>query len=325
MPMNLRVRRRLKLRELDTLLAVAQCGSMLKASQQLAMSQPAVSKAIADLEQTLGVRLFDRSARGVEPTLFGVALLKWATAVFDDVAQGVNEIEFLASPGAGEVRVAAGPQMIAGILPTVLTSLRRDYPRITFNVTTAGDSAHQYRELRERSVDVVVGRVHATHDFANEIQTDVVFDDPIYVVAGANNPLVRRRKVALEDIAKQAWTLPPYGRVTGAFIEKLFRSQGIEPPVAAVTCGSIEMHTALLGAGSFLAMYPRSVLEFSLARSSFKVLPFECPIQPPPVGILTWKGRTKSPACELFIQRFREVATPLIQKAKRPTKRQGFQ
>ena len=109
MPMNLRVRRRLKLRELDTLLAVAQCGSMLKASQQLAMSQPAVSKAIADLEQTLGVRLFDRSARGVEPTLFGVALLKWATAVFDDVAQGVSEIEFLASPGAGEVRVAAGP------------------------------------------------------------------------------------------------------------------------------------------------------------------------------------------------------------------------
>jgi DNA-binding transcriptional LysR family regulator len=94
--------------------------------------------------------------------------------------------------------------------------------------------------------------------------------------------------------------------------------------VAAVTCGSIEMHTALLGVGSFLAMYPRSVLEFSLARSSFKVLPFECPIQPPPVGILTWKGRTKSPACELFIQRFREVAAPLTHKAKRPAKRRGL-
>jgi DNA-binding transcriptional LysR family regulator len=323
MPMNLRVRHRLKLRELDTLLAVAQCGSMLKAAQQLALSQPAVSKAIADLERTLGVRLFDRSARGVEPTLFGVAMLKWATAVFDDVAQGVNEIEFLASPGAGEVRVAAGPQIIAGILPIVLTSLRRDYPRITFNVSTAGDAAHQYRELRERDVDLIVGRIHATDDFANEIQTDVVFDDPIYVVAGANNPLLRRKKVTLEDIARQAWTLPPYNRVTGAFVEKMFRSQGIEPPATAVTCGSIEMHTALLGLGSFLAMYPRSVLEFSLARASFKVLPFECPIQPPPVGILTWKSRTMSPVCKLFIQRFREVSAPLLQKAKRPAKRPG--
>src|SRR6202044_4277593 len=112
--------------------------------------------------------------------------------------------------GAGEVRVAAGPQIIAGILPIVLTSLRRDYPRITFNVSTAGDAAHQYRELRERSVDLVVGRIHATTDFANEIQTDIVFDDPIFVVAGANNPLVKRRKVTLRDIARQAWTLPPY-------------------------------------------------------------------------------------------------------------------
>jgi DNA-binding transcriptional LysR family regulator len=158
-----------------------------------------------------------------------------------------------------------------------------------------------------------------------------VFEDRIYIVAGANNPRVRRRKTgqAQKDRAgrhcQASLDFAPYGRVTDAFIEKLFRSQGIEPPVAAVTCGSIEMHTALLGVGSFLAMYPRSVLEFSLARSSFKVLPFECPIQPPPVGILTWKGRTTSPACRLFIQRFREVAAPLIQKAKRPAKFRGLQ
>jgi DNA-binding transcriptional LysR family regulator len=95
MPWDPRVRRRLKLRDLDTLVAVAQCGSMAKAAAHLAMSQPAVSMAIADIEQTLGVRLLDRTAQGVEPNLYGRALLKWAAAVFDDVRQGINEIEFL--------------------------------------------------------------------------------------------------------------------------------------------------------------------------------------------------------------------------------------
>ena len=98
MPLDARIRRLLKLRDLDTLLAVAECGSMAKAAVQLAVSQPAVSKAIADMEHTLGVNLFDRLAQGVEPTPYGRALIKWAGAVFDDVRQGVEEIGFLVDP-----------------------------------------------------------------------------------------------------------------------------------------------------------------------------------------------------------------------------------
>ena len=115
---------------LDTLVAVAQCGSMAKAAARLAMSQPAVSMAIADIEQTLGVRLLDRTAQGVEPNLYGRALLKWAAAVFDDVRQGINEIEFLADPTAGELRIGATEPMIAGLLPVALERLRRQYPRL---------------------------------------------------------------------------------------------------------------------------------------------------------------------------------------------------
>src|SRR5437764_1105661 len=125
-----RIRRRLKMRDLDTLLAVAHWGSMAKAAVQLSVSQPAVSKAIADIELTLGVRLFDRSAQGVEATLFGRALLKWAAAVFDDVRQGVNEIAFLADPTSGELRIGATEPIIAGMLPAVLDRLNRRHPRI---------------------------------------------------------------------------------------------------------------------------------------------------------------------------------------------------
>src|SRR5213596_414624 len=102
-----RIGRRLKLRDLHILLAVAQCGSMAKAAAQLGMSQPAVSKAIADMEHTLRVRLLERSPQGVEPTRYGEALIRRSDAVFNELGQGIKEIEFLADPTVGELRIGA--------------------------------------------------------------------------------------------------------------------------------------------------------------------------------------------------------------------------
>ena len=95
MPWNDRIGRRLNLRDLHILLAVAKSGSMGKAATQLAISQPSVSKAIAGVEHAVGLRLLDRSAHGVEPTIYGRALLKCGVAVFDELRQGVKELEFL--------------------------------------------------------------------------------------------------------------------------------------------------------------------------------------------------------------------------------------
>jgi len=154
-----RIRRRLKLRDLDTFLAVAQSGSMAKAAARLAVSQPAVSNAIAELERTLGVRLFDRLAQGVEPTQYGRALLRSAVAIFDDVQQGVNEIGHLADPTVGELRIGASEPMIAGILPAILSHLNLLRPRIVFHVMQIAGGSQQARELRERRFDLFLGRV----------------------------------------------------------------------------------------------------------------------------------------------------------------------
>src|SRR5215831_8368102 len=96
--------RRLKLRDLHLFFTVVQQGSMAKAALQLGISQPAVSEVIADLEQTLDARLFDRRPRGVDLTLYGKALLRRTRAVFDELRQGVRDIEFLTDPALGEVR-----------------------------------------------------------------------------------------------------------------------------------------------------------------------------------------------------------------------------
>src|SRR5882724_10357745 len=93
-----RIDRRISLHDLRVVMAVAQAGSMGKAARLLATSQPAISRSIGMLEQALGVRLFDRSAQGIELTLFGRALVKRGTAVFDELLNGIKDIRFLSNP-----------------------------------------------------------------------------------------------------------------------------------------------------------------------------------------------------------------------------------
>src|SRR5215475_554020 len=131
---------RLKLQHLKVVMAVAERGSMQQAARHLAISQPVVSKIIADLEDVLGVRLFDRSPQGVEPTRYGRALLKRAIAVFDELRTGVDEIKFMADPSSGELRIGSTEPLLAGLGRAIMERLWRRYPRIDFRIIEA-DSA----------------------------------------------------------------------------------------------------------------------------------------------------------------------------------------
>ena len=156
MDLDDRTLRRLKLSDLRLFHAVVQWGGMAKAAAHLHISQPAVSKAIATLEQTLGVRLLERHSQGVEPTQFGRALLKGGIAVFDELKQSVKEIAFLADPTAGELRVGCTEPLAAGLVPTVIDRILREHPRVVFHVVTADPATLMERELRARNIDVAI-------------------------------------------------------------------------------------------------------------------------------------------------------------------------
>src|SRR5215471_2563336 len=140
MPWDDRTKRRLKLRDLDILLAVVETGSMGKAAKRLNTFQPAVSKAVVELEHALGVRLVDRSRRGVMPTPYGLALARRCVAIFNDLRQGVADIEFLSDPTRGEIRIGTTEPVAVALISPVVNDLSRKYPGISFHVV-AGDSA----------------------------------------------------------------------------------------------------------------------------------------------------------------------------------------
>ncbi|MPZ30709.1 MAG: LysR family transcriptional regulator [Rhodospirillales bacterium] len=306
-----RVSRDLKLREFRILLTVAQQGSMAKSAVLLGISQPAVSKAIRDIENVVGLRLLDRSRHGVEPTAYGRVLVKRGLAIFDELKQGVEELEFLADPASGQLRIGSNETMAAGVLPAIIDMMSRQYPRITLQVAQAVLSETQYRELRERQVDLWFGRIPDPFD-QEDLNADILFNDPVAVVAGQGHRLARRRKIELAELMGEAWILPPRGSLPGGLAERLFGTAGLQLPRAQLTTMSLHLTCNLLATGRYVAMLPRSLLRFNITNAGLKILSVGLPIQVRPVAIVTLKNRMQSPIAGLFVDSARVVAKRLV-------------
>lgn len=204
--------RRLKLRDLHVFVTIVQRGSLGKAAEYLGVSQPSVSATIADLEHALGVRLFDRGPRGVEPTVYGRALLKRGTAAFDELKQSIKDIEFLADPTAGEVRIACPESLASSILPPIVEAFSQKNPGVVLHVDTAVTTSLDLPALRERTADVVFARIcqPATSAIDN-LNVEMLFDDKLVVTAGTRSRWARRRKIELAELANASWIMTPPG------------------------------------------------------------------------------------------------------------------
>jgi DNA-binding transcriptional LysR family regulator len=302
-----RIGRRLKLHDLHVFMTVVQTGRMAKAARLLNTSQPAVSRSIADLEHTLGVRVLDRRRQGLEPTPHGRALLDCGAAVFDELRKGVKNIEFLSDPTAGEVRVGTITALASTFASAVIDRLHRRHRRIVFHLVTKDWEALR-GELNERKLDLLL--VQGFSLFSDELlEFDVLYDASYRVVAGAQHPCARQRKIRYDDLLKEAWVLPTPDSPFGAAAIAAFRDSGLKYPEATVLAAEADVRLGLIKSGRFLSMFTTSVLGFSSRHSGLKILPVQLPIKAvAPVGIVTLKNRTINPVGGLFIEAAREVA-----------------
>lgn len=305
-----RIGKRLRLRDLHVLITVAQHHSMAKAAQHLAVSQPAVSKAISDLEHTLGVKLLDRSPRGVEPTLYGAALVRRGLTVFDELRQGVGEIEFMANPTVGEVRVGCFEWVLATLMPPVIERLAAQYAGVVVHVsqTNQATAMLDLRELRERNIDLLIGRLGRPTE-QDDLNSEILLEDPMVVVAGVQSRWARLRKIKLADLMDEKWILYPPNSEPAAGLEKAFRAQGLALPQASLTTHSHYLRNILLATGKYLAVTPVSMLAvYNRQRVAVKRLALDLGIKAPPMAIITLRHRTLSPVIELFIESVRVTA-----------------
>jgi DNA-binding transcriptional LysR family regulator len=306
--------RRFKLHDMRVLISVVEAGSMHKAAERLGTSQPAISRAIADLEHAVGVRLLERSPRGIEPTQYGRVLIKRGVAAFDEFRQGVKDIKFLSDPSTGELRIGCTETMAAGPVLAVIEHLTRQHPRLVFRLVT-GSILVLYPALAARNVELVIspapGAIPEEH-----VNVGSLFEDNAFVMAGIQSRWARRRRIKLEELVNEPWTLPPPGSSLGIIVEAAFRARGLPPPAATVVAESSNIRNRLVATGRFLTVFAEYSLRFprtdhAQLGPSLKALPVELPGARRTVKVVTLKNRSLSPLAELFIDRMRAVTKPL--------------
>jgi len=300
--------RRLRLRDLHVFHAVVQQRSMAKAAAQLGVSQPAVSEVIADLEHALGVRLLDRSTQGVEPTMYGDALLKRSITVFDELKQSVKDIQYLADPTTGEIKIACPLAIAFTVIPHVIERFTEKYPRVVlhFDEVPSAAAVRNFPELRERKYDLVLARGSSlqVEEPPDDLNIDLLFEDQLVITAGPQSKWAGRRKIDLAELANEPWIMQAPHTWNYQRLAEAFRARGLDMPKASLVTLSMPVITHVLAQGQSIAAIPRSVAHFN----ALNVLPVDFPRRPWPVGIVTLKNRTLSPVVERFIACAREVA-----------------
>jgi DNA-binding transcriptional LysR family regulator len=283
---------------------------MAKAAVQLGVTQPAVSKAIGDLEATVGVKLLDRSTRGVEPTNYGDALLKCGLAVFDELRLGIKNIEYLSDPTVGELRIGASESVSTAMLPQIIHQFFQKHPRVSLDV---GDiKLDDYApKLRERTLDLVVtqaGRILAEDHSLDDFDVEVLFHDQLVIAAGTESHWARRRKIDLSELIDERWILAAPETWNYTVVAQAFRERGIEMPKICLNTLSFGLRRNLIATGQYITAIPNMVLHSFADRFLLKVLPLDLPFRPWPVAIIKLKNRTLSPVAERFIESARNVA-----------------
>jgi DNA-binding transcriptional LysR family regulator len=172
--------------------------------------------------------------------------------------------------------------------------------------------ADQYRELRDRKIDLVLGQLPSTIGIEDDIEAEVLYEDRIVVAAGLQNRWSNRRKIELDELADEAWGLPTAEIVADSLVQQAFRARKIT--VRGAATGSPHLLLSLLAKGPFLAAIPDSMLRFETNLPPLKVLPVELPVPSWSVGVMTLKHRTISPVAQLFVDSAREVVQTVMQK-----------
>jgi DNA-binding transcriptional LysR family regulator len=303
------VGRHLRLRDLHVFATVTKEGSMARAAQRLGITQPAVSKVVADLEYTLKVRLLDRGRRGVEPTAYGRALLKRGNAAFDELKQCVMDIDFLSDPASGELRIGCSEAIAVANLPPILLDFSGRYPRVSLSVIEVPPPVRNLTALYERTCDIILVRLETTasdHSLGDDANVEELFEDRIVAAVNKTSRWARRRKIDLADLADTPWILTMKNTFNHACVMDAFQSRGLAMPPVVLMSQLVPLRAYFLAHGDYIATFTTSILRFNAALFGLKELPIRLSDRRSIIAMVTLRNRTLNPIAERFIEHIRE-------------------
>ena len=294
------LRSNLKLKHLQLLVALDQFRHLGRASEFLSLTQPAVSKTLAEVERLFGLDLFVRSTRGTEPTAYGHSVVRFARSVLADYDRTRDEIAAVASGAAGRVNVGAMVVAMPVLLTRAVEQLKARSALTTVSVEE-GDLTRLLPRLRLGELDLFVGRLEPGYA-APDLDTEALYDEPMCVAVAPTHALAKRRKLGWADLAALPWVVPPAWASSRIKLNQQFYKAGLNPPVDLVETASFLGTLSFLQQRGAVVFWARSVAMHLQQQGLARVLPLKLPIELPPVGMITMRSRSRTPACEQLMQ-----------------------
>jgi DNA-binding transcriptional LysR family regulator len=300
-----RLPRHLKLGELRVFVAVLEHRSFRKAAAALHITQPAVTKTIANLEGLLGARLFDRNAHGVEPTIHGLTFAPHAIAIFGELRSAAQEMGIVSSGAKGTLRIGTVPTPAIGFLPMAIRRLVDVHPEVFVSLMEARETELVER-LRKRDIELAVVRL-ALFTPGEDVQVTPLFEERLCVLASKDHPLAGRKRLVWSDLLAHRWVMPSADSYFFDHVRRTLTNLELEMPRHAVESKSIHTQYAMVLYGGMLSFGLRSEISFAPDKNLLVRLPVELPSITGAIGILNLLAREQSPLALQLIGHIREL------------------
>jgi DNA-binding transcriptional LysR family regulator len=310
-----RLPRHLKMGELRVFVAVLEHRSFRKAAAVLHLTQPAVTKAIAGLESTLDVKLFDRLANGVEPTVHAQCFAPRARAIFDELRRAAQDLTLVSSGARGTLRLGTVPMPAIPFLPVAINRLIDAQAGIFVSVIEERETELLDR-LRKRDIEVAILRLSLIEP-GGDMQVAPLFDEKLCVIAGKDHALAARTRLNWLELLEQRWVMPPADCYFYEHVQRTLDRLGMRMPMQMIETASIQMQFNLILHAGMLGFGMRSQVSFAPGKELLVRLPFDLPIEGSIVGAVTLSSHEPSPLALQLIAHIRDMAavpeTPVTQ------------
>ena len=305
-PLPWYLRARLKPRQLLLLVALAEEGNIHRASELLRMAQPGASKLLKDLEDMLGVELFERHSRGMRPTWYGESLIRHARMVLATLEEAGEELDSLKAGKFGRVGVGSVTSPGVSLLPAAISLAKREQPYLQINVHIETSDVLIER-LSRGELDMVIGRVVERHDSAL-LRFERLADEPVNVVARPGHPLLADTQLTLAKLQQAQWVIPPVGSVLRQPFDQMFRHAGLDAPQVSVESASLLFITTMLRESDFISVVARDIARYYAKHGLFSILPLDLPCEMEAFGLILRRDRLLSPAASKVLKALKATA-----------------
>jgi DNA-binding transcriptional LysR family regulator len=300
------IRARLKTRQLLLLVALAEEGNIHRAAEVLNMTQPAASKLLKDLEDVLGVALFDRLPRGMQPTLCGEAMIRHARVALSSLNQAHDEVQGIKAGSFGRVSVGAITTPGLMLLPQAIARVKQAHP--TLRISLQVDTSDVLMErMAQGKVDILVARLFAQHD-KTALRFEAMAEEPAVAVVRPGHPLLSAGKLTLRDLSGWGWIVPPEGSVLRHRFDLMFSEAALDAPVNLIETSALLFVTKMIAEGDMIGLLAGDVGRYYAQHTLGAVLPIELPCRMDAFGLVTRTDRPLSPAARVMVAAIKAAA-----------------